>query len=163
MLFLADSWHTPILSDHRMHKRWWATCCRAHYQTVVLQTWTSVLKFPTWNTAPRLGFLLLSDDFCEEQDPHISVWGQAVLFPCLLSTFIPTRLPCSSEQSGPGVNLIPCRLFISPGLGVWNYYSCCMSTGIIYGIMCYSVWVIMLEFGVFLGAKACLLLSLFLL
>lgn len=91
----------------------------------------------------------------------ISIWGQAVLLPYLLSTFIPTRLPVLLSRVAQVLIWYLVICFISPGIGFWNYYSCCVCTGIISGIMCYSVWVIVLEFGIFLGARAYLLLFLF--
>lgn len=118
MLFLADCWHTPILSDRRLHQRWWATCRRARCLTVLPQTLTSILEFPTWNISPSLNFFFfLSDDFCKEQDPHyFYLWPSC---PVAVSSvnFYPNKIGCSPQQSSPGVNLILCHLFYI----TWNW------------------------------------------
>lgn len=83
----------------------------------------------------------------------ISICGQAVLLLCLLSAFIPTRLPVLLSRVAQVLIWYLVICFISPGIGFWSYYSCCVCTGIISWRMSCSVWVIVLEFGIFLGAR----------
>lgn len=96
----------------------------------------------------------------EKSKTHIiSVWGQAVLFPCLLSAFIPVRLPALLSRVAQVLIWYLVICIISPGIGFWDYYSCCVCTGIISGIMGYSSWLMVLEFSIFLGARTYLVLS----
>ena len=62
-------------------------------------------------------FFLLSDDFCKEQDPHYFYLRPSCPVAMSSVNFYPNKIACSSEQSSPGVNLIPCHLFYI----TWNW------------------------------------------
>lgn len=62
-------------------------------------------------------FFLLSDDFCKEQDPHYFYLRPSCPVAMSSVNFYPNKIACSSEQSSPGVNPIPCHLFYI----TWNW------------------------------------------